>query len=124
VRHRIDTRVTRPAVGDCLAVALHGVLVAEARTPNVDAPRMDPQNFVEVRGPQEAGVGLDRHCLHSLLSKRRVTTAETRQVIDPRHFEPHQVLGVVRDPLRVGFGEADLDLRVEAEAVDAETLEA
>jgi NAD-dependent deacetylase len=67
-------------------------------------------------------VSLDRHRLDPLFSKGRVSAPETGEVVDARNLEPDEVLGVVRDPLRVGLGEADPDLGVEVEAVDGETL--
>jgi hypothetical protein len=63
-------------------------------------------------------MSLDRHRLDPLVSKRGVAAAEPRQVGDAGDLEPDQVLGVVRDPLRVGLREPDPDLGVEMEAVD------
>jgi NAD-dependent protein deacetylase/lipoamidase len=67
-------------------------------------------------------VRLDRHRLDAVLAQRVVAAAEPIEVADARDLEPNEVLGVVRDPLRVGLGEANADLGVEVEAVDGETL--
>jgi hypothetical protein len=107
-----------PTVGELLAVPLDHVLVAEARAADVHATGMDLQPVVEARRSQMAHVGLDRHGLDTLVSQRRVAAAEPGQVVDTGDLEPHQVLGVVRDSLRVGLGEPYPDLRVEVEAVD------
>jgi hypothetical protein len=68
-------------------------------------------------------VGLDRHRLDAVLSERRVAASEAIEVVDSRDLEPDEIFGVVRDALCVGLGEADPDLGLEVEAVDAETLE-
>jgi NAD-dependent deacetylase len=67
-------------------------------------------------------VRLDRHRLDSLLPQRRIAAPKSPEVRDACDLEPDEILGVVCDPLRVGLGEADLDLGVEVEPVDGETL--
>jgi hypothetical protein len=69
-----------------------------------------------------ANVRLDRHRLDAVLPKRRVAASKAIEVVDARDLEPDEVFRVVGDALRVRLGEADLDLGVEAEAVDAEML--
>lgn len=65
---------------------------------------------------------LERKGLDAFCPQRRVAAPEPREVIDARNLEPDEELGVVRDALRVGLGEANLDLGLEAEAVDAGRL--
>jgi hypothetical protein len=110
------------ALGDPLAGALNDVLEAEASTAQVDTPRMDRQPVLEVRGPQVAGVRLEREGLDTLLPERRVPASESREVVDAGNLEPDQELGVVGDALCVRLGETNPDLGLEAEAVDAERL--
>jgi hypothetical protein len=69
-----------------------------------------------------ANVRLDRHRLDAVLPKRRVAASKAIEIVDARDLEPDEVFRVVSDALRVRLGEADLDLGVEAEAVDAEML--
>jgi hypothetical protein len=69
-----------------------------------------------------ANVRLDRHRLDAVLPKRRVAASKAIEIVDARDLEPDEVFRVVGDALRVRLGEADLDLGVEAEAVDAEML--
>jgi hypothetical protein len=68
-------------------------------------------------------VGLDRHGLDAVVPERRIAASEAIEVVDARDLEPDEIFGVVRDALRVGLGEADPDLGLEVEAVDAGTLE-
>jgi len=114
--------MSRPAVRDRLTSALDHVLIPKASSANVDAPGVDPQAIVESCRLQVTNMRLDRHRLHPLFPKRGVAAAEPRQVVDAGDFEPHEILGVVRDALRVGLGEADPDVRMEVEAVDEERL--
>jgi hypothetical protein len=115
--------VRRRALRDPLARPLDDVFEAEPRAAEVDTPRMDRQPVVEVRGQQVAGVRLERQGLDTFPPERRVPAPEPCEVVDARNFEPNQELGVVRDALRIGLGEANPDLGLEAEAVDARTLE-
>jgi hypothetical protein len=69
-----------------------------------------------------ANVRLDRHRLDAVLPKGRVAASKAIEIVDARDLEPDEVFRVVSDALRVRLGEADLDLGVEAEAVDAEML--
>ena len=112
----------RRALRDPLARPLDDVLEAEARTAQVDTPRMDRQPVVEVRGPQVAGVRLEREGLDTFLAERRVSAPEPSEVVDAGNLEPDQELGIVGDALRVGLGEANADLGVEVEAVDVRRL--
>jgi hypothetical protein len=115
--------VRRRALRDPLAAPLDDVLEAEPRAAQVDAARMDRQPVVEVRGQEVAGVRLERESFDALLAQRRVPAPKPCEVVDPRNLEPDQELGVVRDALGVGLGEPNADVSLEAEAVDARTLE-
>jgi len=122
VRDGVDAGVAGPAVGDLLGVPLDDVLVAKARASDVDAAGVDREAIVEVGGTCVPGVGLDRHRLDPVVAQRRVAAPKPREVVDARYLEPDEVLGVVCDPLRVGLGEADADLRLEVEAFDSGRL--
>src|SRR5215204_3436003 len=114
--------MARPAIGDRLAVALDDVFVAKTRPADVDAARVNREAVVEIGRPQVARVGLDRHRLDAFLAQRRVAAAKPGEVVDAGNLEPHEVLGVVRDPLSVRLGETDADLGLEVEAVDSGRL--
>lgn len=114
--------MSRPAVGDRLSVSLDDVLVAKTRAAKVDAARVDSQLVVELRGLPVPDMGLDRQRLDALLAKGRVAPPKSRQVVHPRDLEPDEVLGIVRDTLGIGLGEADPDVGVEVEAVDGGRL--
>ena len=105
-RRPVDGGVRRPAVRDHLAVALDRVLVAEARALDVDAARMDPQPVVESRGLQVPDVRLEHERLEPEVAQPLVTAGVALEVLDARDLEPHEVVRVVRDALRVGLGEA------------------
>jgi NAD-dependent deacetylase len=121
-RVRIHAGMACPPVGDRLAVALDHVLVAEPRAADVHAARVNVEAVVEVRGFQVPNVRLERQGLDAVVAKRLVAVAEAVEVVDARDLEPDEVVRVVRDPLRVGLGEADSELGVEVEAVDGKTL--
>jgi hypothetical protein len=110
------------ALRDSLAGPLDDVLEAEARAAQADTPRVDREPVVEVRWAQVEGVRLERQGLDAFRPERRVSAAEPREVVDAGNLEPDQELRVVRDALRIGLGEANPDLGLEAEAVDAGTL--
>jgi hypothetical protein len=112
----------RRALRDPLTRPLDDVLEAEARTAQADAARMDRQPVVEVRRPQVAGVRLEREGLDTFGPERRVSAPEPSEVVDAGNLEPDQELGVVGDALRVGLGEANADVGLEAEAVDVGSL--
>jgi hypothetical protein len=112
----------RRALRDPLAHALDDVLEAEARTAQVNTPRMDRQPVVEVRRPQVAGVRFEREGFDTFVPERRVSAPKPPEIVDTGNLEPDEELGVVGDALRVGLGEANADLGVEAEAVDAGRL--
>jgi hypothetical protein len=114
--------VRRRALRDPLAGPLDDVLEAEARAAQVDASRVDRQPLIEVRGKQVAGVRLERERLDAFLPEGGVPAPEPGEVVDAGNLEPNQELGVVRDALRVRLGEANADLGLEAEPVDAERL--
>jgi hypothetical protein len=84
---------------------------------------VDGQDIVEVRGPEVTGVRLERQRLDAVLTQRRIPAAEASEVGDAGDLEPHEVLRVVRDSLRIRLGEAHADLGPKVEAVDAGTLE-
>jgi NAD-dependent deacetylase len=111
-----------PAVGDRLAGPLDRVLESEARAAKVGAPRVDDEAVVEFGPLPVPDVDLGRRRLDALLAETGIASVEPPQVLDARSLEPHEVRGVVRDPLRVCLREPDSHLDLEAEAVDGETL--
>ena len=80
---------------------------------------MDPKLVVEVRRLAVADVRLQHERLDPLRAQGAVPAGELREVRDARDLEPDEVRGVVRDALRVGFGEPDGNVGVEAEPVHA-----
>ena len=116
-RGRVDHGVPRPAVRHEVPVARDGVLVAKARAADVAAACVDRQRVVEPDRLEVAHVRLDRERLVALLLDAPVAVRVAGEIRDPRHLEPHEVDGVVRDSLRVGLREADADLRLEVEAL-------
>jgi hypothetical protein len=119
---RIDTGVSRPAVGDQLGTACDGVVVAEARAANVAHARVDPQSIVEPCRDDVAHVRLEHERLESLLLEGAIAAGVLGEVGDASDLEPDEVDRVVRDPLRVRLGEPDGYVRMETEAVDCVTL--
>jgi hypothetical protein len=78
---------------------------------------VDGEALVEVRGPVVADVHLRGERLDAPLADRLVAAGELLEILDACDLEPHEERRVVRDPLRVRLGEADLDLGREREAV-------
>ena len=120
VRAAVDDRVRRPPFRHRLAVPLDHVLVAEARTAEVDAARPDPQPVVEAHGREVAHVHLGRERLDALLLDRPVAAGVLGEVADARDLEPDDEGGVVRDPLGVRLREADDDVGREVVALHRE----
>jgi hypothetical protein len=60
---------------------------------------------------------LDDRRLVPLVAQRVVPARVFGEVRDARQLEPHEVVRVVRDSLRVGFGEANAHVRREREAL-------
>ena len=60
-------------------------------------------------GGPVAHVALEHERLDSLLAQLGVPAGDLLEVVDAGDLEPDEVGGVVRDPLRVGLGEADAD---------------
>ncbi len=120
----MDAGVCRPAVGDGLAVPLDHVLEAEAGAADVPARRADAQPVVEMDGHEVADVRLDRERLDPSSSQCGVAAGVSGEVVDPGDLEPDEVGGVVGDALRVGLGEADLDLRSDRISVRAGSVRA
>src|SRR5205823_6966337 len=120
-----DAGVACPARSDRRAVALDRVVEAEARAAQLAAVGADRQPVVEACGGEVADVGLDRQRLDPLCPQARVAAAEACQVVDAGDLEPDEVNGVVRDPLRVGLGEAHayLGLEVEVHGLAVSTIE-
>jgi hypothetical protein len=114
--------VRRVAVRDELGAVgtetLNGVLVSEAGAAQVDAPRPDAEPVIEARGQVVVDVHLDGERLDSLRLDGEIAAGVLRQVRDTRDLEPDDERRVVRDRLRVRFGEADRDLGREVEAFD------
>ncbi len=119
---RVDDAVGGPAVRDQLAVPLDRVLEAEARPPQVDAARAHDQLVVEHRGLQVAHVALEHERLDPVRADRGIAAREAVEVVDAGDLEPDEVGGVVRDPLRVGLGEADADRGCHSEAVHDDAM--
>ena len=65
---------------------------------------------------------LDRQRLDPLGAQPGVAAAEAGEVVDPRDLEPDEVDGVVRDPLRVGLGEAHAHLGLEVKSTAGQSL--
>jgi NAD-dependent deacetylase len=107
----------RPAVGDDDAVALDGVLVAEARALQVAAARVHDQPVVEHGRLDVARVRLQDERLEAFVAQPLVAVRELLEVLDARHLEPDEVARVVGDPLGVRLGEANADLGCETEPV-------
>jgi hypothetical protein len=97
--------VRGPAVGEQRAVPPDRVLEPEAGSADVEAARSDLEQVAEARGRAVADVRLDRGRVDAGLEQRRVAALEAREVVDPGDLEPDEVVGVVRDRLRVGLGE-------------------
>ena len=112
----------RPAVRDRLTVARDRIVEAEPRAAELADPRVDPELVVEVRRLAVADVRLQHERLDPLRAQGAVPAGELREVRDARDLEPDEVRGVVRDALRVGFGEAHADVGVEAKRVHPVTL--
>ena len=123
-RVRVNACVGRPPLGDARAVALprQHVVVAEARSTDVDATSPDPDHVVEHRRRQVTNVSLDDRRLEARVLERTVSRCVLIEVCDPRDLEPDEVRRVVRDPLCVGLREADAHVRREAEALHMRTL--
>ena len=90
------------------------VLVTEARAAHAHAARVHVQNVVEARRREVAAVGLEDDRLDAVVAQRLVAAGKRAEVLDARDLEPDEVGGVVRDPLRVGLGEAHAYLGLEA----------
>ena len=118
----VDAGMSRPALGDELAVPFHRVLVLEAGAAHLGAPGVDHQPVVEGDGPDVAGVDLGGRSLDAGVPQSLVAAGEPPEVLDACGLEPDEVGGVVGDALRVGLGEAHGDLELEGVAVDGETL--
>jgi hypothetical protein len=101
--------VERPTLRDQDACPLDRVLVAKARSAHVDTARVHEQALVELRGLQVADVRLEDERLDAEVAKALVAAGVPFEVLDTRDLEPHEVVRVVRDPLRVGLGEAHPD---------------
>jgi hypothetical protein len=114
--------MSRPAVGDELAVPFDRVLVLEAGAAHLGAPGVDHESVVEGDGPEVAGMDLGGRGLDAGVPKSLVAAGELPEVLDAGGLEPDEVGGVVGDALRVGLGEANGDLELEGVAVDGETL--
>ena len=109
-RRGVDGRVERLGGRDELAVSLDPVLVAEARSADVDAAEVDREDVVE----DGRGAIVDPHAgrqrLDSLRLDRAVAARVIGEVRDASHLEPDDVRRVVGDALGVGLGEAHADV--------------
>jgi NAD-dependent deacetylase len=122
VRARIDERVVRRRLGHELSVSRHAILEAEAGSTQVDAPRLHRQPLVERRRAVVADADLGRQRLEATVTNGLIPAGVPFEELDSRHLEPDDERGVMRDPLSVRLGEADLDLRREREAAHERKL--
>ena len=106
----------RVPVGDRLVTSGDQILVAKASTANVDAPGPDRQPLVEVGSSQIAHVHLGGERFDSLIADRLISARVELEVLDACNLEPDEERRMVGDALRVGLGEAHLDLGREREA--------
>jgi hypothetical protein len=105
------------AVGDELpVVADDEVLVAKPRALHVDAAALQMEQVVEAGWCPVAANRLEHERFDAVVAKCLVAAGMLAQVLDTSHLEPHEVGGVVRDPLCVGIGEPHPDRRGEREA--------
>ena len=78
---------------------------------------MHEEAVVELRRHEIANVRLEHDCLDAGVAQTLVAARVPLEVVDARDLEPHEVVRVVGDPLRVRLREADAHLRCETEAV-------
>ena len=97
-------RVVINRMGDSFAVSVDG------RLHHVDAARVDGEAVVEPRWLDVADMRFKDKRLDAQVAQALIAPGEPLEVFDPRHLEPDEVIGVVRDPLRVCLGEADANL--------------
>ena len=83
---------------------------------------MQHEHVVEDRGLDETRVRLEDECLDALVAKALVAAGKLFEVRDSGDLEPDEIVRVVSDALRVGFGEAHPNLGREVEAVHAGSL--
>ena len=100
----------RPAVGDHGAGALDRVLVAEACASHVDAAGVHEEAVVELRRCEIANVRLEHDRLEAEVAQTLVAARIALEVVDACDLEPHEVVRVVGDALRVRLCEADAHL--------------
>ena len=98
-----------------VAVALDDVVEAEAGAAHVVAARVHEQAVVEDRRREEARVRLEHERLDPLVAQALVAAGVALEELDAGDLEPHEVVRVVRDALRVGLREAHADRGCEAE---------
>src|SRR5205085_5692066 len=96
-RPAVDGRVARPPVREQLAIALDGVVVAEAGAADLAAPSMDEDPVGEARRPEVAHVRLEDERLDSPLPELRIAARVPLEVLDAGDLEPDEVDGVVHD---------------------------
>ena len=105
----------RVAVRDELVTAHDAVLVAKARSADVAAAHPDRQPLVEVRRAVVADVNLRRQRFHAALADRLISAGVFGEMLDSSDLEPDDERRVVRDALRIGFGEPNLDVGTRTE---------
>ena len=76
---------------------------------------MHDEAIVEARRLEVAHVRLEHERFDPEVTQPLVPARVTLEILDARDLEPHEVVRVVRDALRVGLGEAHLDLGCETE---------
>jgi hypothetical protein len=85
---------------------------------------VDLEKIVEARRLSVAHLSLEHERFEPPVANRLIAAGEFGEICDTRRLEPHEVIRVVRDRLRVGLREADPDADREPKAVHAGTLRA
>jgi NAD-dependent deacetylase len=107
--------VRGPALRKQLAVARDRVDEAEAGSPQLADTRVDLEHVVEPGRHAVTHLRLEDERFEPLVANRLVPAGELGKVRDARSLEPDEVVRVVRDSLRVRFGEAYAHVDREAE---------
>jgi hypothetical protein len=85
---------------------------------------VDLEAIVEACRLSIPDLSLEHERLESAVANRLIAAGELGEVADTRGLEPDEIVGVMRNRLRVGLGEADADLDREPKALHAGTLRA
>ena len=109
----------RPAVRYRLVSSRDGVRETESGAADVLATCAHDEAVVERGRLQVPHVRLGGCRLEPALPQLAIAAAEASEVLDSSELEPHEVGRMVRDSLRVGLRETNLQLRGEAEVIHA-----